>query len=105
MKKQDLQQQLSVLKEVAKSYHGRTIENIIQNLEARIKENDEISLRDTPYWCTKTSEEFGITRGKIYYLRRNGDRYVIYGAKVMHGMVTIGAKYLDDYFERIYVSE
>ena len=33
-----LQKQLSVLKEVAEEYPGRTIENIIVQLEARLKE-------------------------------------------------------------------
>lgn len=33
-----LQAQVAILKEVAISYHGRTIENIIQNIEARLKE-------------------------------------------------------------------
>jgi hypothetical protein len=32
-----LRAQVAVLKDVAREYPGRTIENIIQNLEARIK--------------------------------------------------------------------
>lgn len=32
-----LRAQVAVLKDVAKEYSGRTIENIISNLEARIK--------------------------------------------------------------------
>ena len=38
--------QLSVLKDIVRHYPGRTIENIIQNIEARIKwadENDTIT--------------------------------------------------------------
>lgn len=34
----ELQKQLSVLREVAEEYPGRTIENIIVQLEARLKE-------------------------------------------------------------------
>ena len=34
----ELQKQLSVLKEVAEEYPGKTIENIIVQLEARLKE-------------------------------------------------------------------
>lgn len=105
MKKQDLQQQLSVLKEVAKAYHGRTIENIIQNLEARIKESEIISMRLLPYRCVKPDGKFGIERGKIYRLRRNGDRYMVHGAKVSHGMISVSAKGLSEYFERVYETE
>ena len=32
-----IKDQLAVLKEVAETYRGRTIENVIDNLEARIK--------------------------------------------------------------------
>lgn len=34
----EFQKQLSVLREVAEEYQGRTIENIIVQLEARLKE-------------------------------------------------------------------
>ena len=34
----ELQKQLNVLKEVAEEYQGRTIENIIVQIEARLKE-------------------------------------------------------------------
>lgn len=34
----ELQKQLNVLKEVAEEYHGKTIENVIVQLEARLKE-------------------------------------------------------------------
>ena len=34
----ELQKQLSVLKEVAEEYPGKTIENVIVQLEARLKE-------------------------------------------------------------------
>lgn len=33
-----INEQIAVLKEVALEYSGRTIENIIQNLEQRVKE-------------------------------------------------------------------
>ena len=36
-----LRAQVSVLKDVAKEYSGRTIENIISNIEARIKAKEE----------------------------------------------------------------
>ena len=41
MKTLRLRAQLSVLKDVAREYPGRTIENIITNLEARIKVYEE----------------------------------------------------------------
>lgn len=34
-----LKSQLEVLRQVAKEYHGKTIDNIIQQMEARIKEH------------------------------------------------------------------
>ena len=36
-----LRAQVAVLKDVAKEYSGRTIENIIVNIEARIKAKEE----------------------------------------------------------------
>lgn len=36
-----LRAQVAVLKDVAKEYSGRTIENIISNIEARIKAKEE----------------------------------------------------------------
>lgn len=36
-----LRAQVAVLKDVAKDYGGRTIENIIVNIEARIKAKEE----------------------------------------------------------------
>ena len=41
MKTLRLRVQLSVLRDVAREYPGRTIENIITNLEARIKVYEE----------------------------------------------------------------
>ena len=100
-----LQAQAAVLREIAEDYAGRTIENIIQNLEARIKESEIISMRLLPYRCVKSDGKFGIERGKIYRLRRNDDRYMVHGAKVLHGMVSVSAKGLSEYFERVYETE
>ena len=36
-----LQAQIAVLKEVAKEYQGKTIDNIIQQMEARAKEGKQ----------------------------------------------------------------
>ena len=91
-----LKAQVAVLRELAETYPHRTIENIIQNLDARIAEYD----KEHDYICIKGDEY--LQKGKVYKVRFDGEEYCLeYSTKNEHGLCKFNKKGLDKYFKRV----
>lgn len=96
MTRREIVEQKEVLERLARIYPHRTIENIIQNLDARIeeydKEHDYICIKDTGY----------LQKGKVYKVRFDGEKYCLeYSTKNEHGLCKFNKKGLDKYFKRV----
>lgn len=96
MTRREIVEQKEVLERLARIYPHRTIENIIQNLDARIAEYD----KEHDYICIKGNE--GLQKGKVYKVRFDGEKYsFVYSTKNEHGICTCNKKGLDKYFKRV----
>ena len=96
MTRRELVEQKEVLERLAKTYPHRTIENIIQNLDARIAEYD----KERDYICIKGDEY--LQKGKVYKVRFDGEEYCFeYSTKNEHGLCTGKKEVFDKHFKRI----
>ena len=96
MTRREIVEQREVLERLARIYPHRTIENIIQNLDARIAEYD----KEHDYICIKGDEY--LQKGKVYKVTFDGEEYCLeYSTKNEHGLCTGKKEVFDKHFKRI----
>ena len=96
MTRRKLVEQKEVLERLARIYPHRTIENIIQNLDARIAEYD----KEYDYICIKGTEY--LQKGKVYKVSFDGEEYRLeYSTKNEHGLCKGKKEVFDKHFKRL----
>ena len=96
MTRRELVERKEVLERLAKTYPHRTIENIIQNLDARIAEYD----KEYDYICIKGTEY--LQKGKVYKVSFDGEYYCTdYCTEKEHGLCTGKKEIFDKHFKRL----
>ncbi len=96
MTRREIVEQREVLAKLAKTYPHRTIENIIQNLDARIEEYD----KERDYICIKGNEY--LQKGRVYKVSFDGEEYcTVYRTKKEPGFCCGKKEIFFKHFKRL----